>query len=357
MLRLAVPLALANLLQMAVYAVDVFFVARLGQEALAAVSLATTVFGLMMWTFSGLTGAVAPLIAAELGRGRHALREVRRSVRMALWLAVLVGLGGMAICLRGEAILLATGQGPVVSARAGAFLALLMWSMIPQLFCNVLRTFVAALGRPVFATVITFLAIVINALGNYAFIYGKFGAPEMGLQGSAVATILTAFITLAAYLAAIRSDRRLRRYAILGNWWRSEWSRFREILSIGLPIAAIIIAEGGLFSSAAFLMGLIGQAELAGHTLALQVAALAFQIPFGIGQAATIRVGYHFGARNIGAITAAGRAALVLAVCYMALPAALMLFAPHTVLRIYIDPEVPANAAMVGPLLKARKSE
>lgn len=348
MLRLAAPLALANLLQMAVYAVDVFFVARLGQEALAAVSLATTVFGLMMWTCSGLTGAVAPLIAAELGRGRHALREVRRSVRMALWLAVLVGLGGMAICLRGEAILLATGQDPVVAARGGAFLALLMWSMIPQLFCNVLRTFVAALGRPVFATAITFLAIVINALGNYAFIYGKFGAPTLGLQGSAVATILTALIALAAYLAAIYSDRRLRRYAILGNWWRSEWSRFREILSIGLPIAAIIIAEGGLFSSGAFLMGLIGQAELAGHTLALQVAALAFQIPFGIGQAATIRVGYHFGARDIPAITAAARAALVLAVGYMIVPAAIMLFAPHTVLRIYIDPEAPANAAMVG---------
>ena len=348
MFRLAAPLALANLLQMAVYAVDVFFVARLGQEALAAASLATSLFGLMMWTCAGLTGAVAPLIAAELGRGRHALREVRRSVRMALWLAVLVGLAGMAVSLRGEAILLGTGQDPVVAARAGSFMALLMWSMIPQLFCNVLRTFVAALGRPIFATAITFLAILINGLGNYAFVFGKLGAPAMGLQGSAMATILTALLTLAAYLAAIRSDRRLRRYHVLGNWWRSEWSRFREILSIGLPIAAIIVAEGGLFSSGAVLMGLIGQAELAGHTLALQVAALAFQIPFGIGQAATIRVGFHFGARDIGAITAAARAALVLALGYMALPAAAMLFAPRFVLRLYVDPAAPANAAMVG---------
>ena len=348
MFRLAAPLALANLLQMAVYAVDVFFVARLGQEALAAASLATSLFGLMMWSCAGLTGAVAPLIAAELGRGRHALREVRRSVRMALWLAVLVGLAGMAVSLRGEAILLGTGQDPVVAARAGSFMALLMWSMIPQLFCNVLRTFVAALGRPIFATAITFLAILINGLGNYAFVFGKLGAPAMGLQGSAMATILTALLTLAAYLAAIRSDRRLRRYHVLGNWWRSEWSRFREILSIGLPIAAIIVAEGGLFSSGAVLMGLIGQAELAGHTLALQVAALAFQIPFGIGQAATIRVGFHFGARDIGAITAAARAALVLALGYMALPAAAMLFAPRFVLRLYVDPAAPANAAMVG---------
>ena len=154
-LRLAGPLALANLLQMAVYAVDVIFVARLGTEELAAASLSTSLFGLMMWCFSALTGAVAPLIAAELGRGRHAVREVRRSVRMALWLTVLCGLGGMVLCQFGEAIMLATGQDARVAAMAGTFLAMLSWSMIPQIACNVLRTFVSALGRPVFATMIT----------------------------------------------------------------------------------------------------------------------------------------------------------------------------------------------------------
>ena len=108
------------------------------------------------------------------------------------------------------------------------------------------------------------------------------------------------------------------------------------------------MAEGGLFSSAAFLMGLIGQAELAGHTVALQVAALAFQIPFGIGQAATIRVGYHYGAGDARAMGAAGQAALILAVGYMALPAALMILAPRWVLSLYVDPADPANALMVG---------
>ena len=128
-LRLAGPLALANLLQMAIYATDVLFIARLGTEPLAAASLSTSVFGQMVWTFSGLTGAVAPLIAAELGRMRHAVREVRRSVRMALWLSVLCGIVGMAVCMFGEAIMLAAGQDAAVAARAGSFLALLAWSM------------------------------------------------------------------------------------------------------------------------------------------------------------------------------------------------------------------------------------
>ena len=121
-----------------------------------------------------------------------------------------------------------------------------------------------------------------------------------------------------------------------------------DLLRIGLPIGLIILAEGGLFSSAAFLMGLIGEAPLAGHAVALQVAALAFQIPFGIGQAVTIRVGYHFGAGDNAAIARAGKAALVMAVGYMALPAALMILAPRLVLWIYVDPAAPQNAAMVG---------
>lgn len=347
-LLLAVPLAAANLLQMLIYAVDVIFVARLGETALAAASLATTLFGLMMWCFSGLTSACSPLIAAELGRRAHAVREVRRTLRMALWLAACCGLAGMAVASQGEAILRAAGQDPDVSAQAGRFLQILLWAMIPNVLASVLRNFVSTLGRPVFATAITVLAILVNALGNYIFVFGNFGAPALGLDGSAISSVLTAIVMLLAYMAVIASDRRMRRYRVFGRWWRPEWSRFAEVVRIGLPIALIILAEGGLFSSAAFLMGLIGRAELAGHTVALQVAALAFQIPFGIGQAATIRVGYFYGAGDREAIGRAGRAALILALGYMALPAALMLFAPVFVLQLYVDPQAPENAAIVG---------
>lgn len=347
-LRLAVPLAIANILQMAVYAIDVIFVARLGQEALAAASLAVALFGLMMWCFSGLTGAVAPLIAAEVGRRRNAVREVRRSVRMALWLAVLCGLAGMAVCNFGEEIMLAAGQHPRIAERAGSFLHVLQFALIPMIGCNVLRIFVSTLGRPFLATAITALAILVNAIGNYALVFGNLGAPRLGLEGSALASCLTALATFLAYCAAIRADRRLHRYRIFGRWWRPEWSRLREIWRIGTPIALTVAAEGGLFGAAAFLMGLIGAAELAGHTIALQIAAFAFQVPFGIGQAATIRVGFHYGAADAAGIARAGKAALLACVGFMAFPAALMLLAPRFILGAYVDVGDPANAAMVA---------
>jgi MATE family multidrug resistance protein len=348
MLRLAGPLAAANLLQMLVYAIDVIFVARLGEQALAASSLSIALFSLMAWGSSAMTGAVAPLIAAELGARRNAVREVRRSVRMGLWLAVMLGLGCMAVSWQGEAILRAAGQNAVVAARAGGFLQVLAFAIVPMILSNVLRNFISALGRPAFATAITALAILVNGAGNYAFVFGHWGAPALGLNGSGLASVCTAWATLAAYLFAIRLDRRLRRYRILGRWWRPEWSRFREIVRIGIPIAFTVIAEGGLFGSAAFLMGLIGQTELAGHAVALQIAALAFQVPFGIGQAATIRVGYAYGAQDSGAVKRAGAAALWLGLGFAVGNAILMLFTPRMLLSAYVDVNAVANAAMVG---------
>jgi len=347
-LRIAAPLALANLLQMLVYAIDVIFVARLGEQQLAASSLSIALFGLMMWCFSGLTGMVAALIAAELGSRRHAVREVRRSARMALWLAVVCGLAGMAVCWFGREIMLVTGQQPHIAALAGGFLRVIMWGMIPMIAANALRSVVSALGRPVYATAITALAIGVGALANYSFVFGHFGAPAMGLQGSALASVVTGVFGFLAYVVAIRADRRLRRYRLFGNWWRSEWRRFGELVRTGLPVAGTILAEAALFGGAAFLMGNIGASQLAGHTIAMQVAALAFQIPFGLGQAATIRVGYHYGARDREALGRAGWVAIALGTGFMTLTASVMTFAPKLVLGIYVDTEAAKNAALMG---------
>lgn len=351
-LLLAGPLALANLLQMAVFATDVIFIARLGQQALAASSLAVALIAVMMMGLNGVTGAVAPLIAAELGRRHNAVREVRRSTRMALWLAVILGVSGFALCLRGEWFMVATGQDPEISRIAGDFLIVLSIAMTPMAISNVLRTFVSTLGRPIFATVITAMAILVNALGNYTLVFGHFGAPALGLTGSALSSIITACTTVAVYCVVIGRDRHLHRFHIFGRCWRPEWMRLRQILALGLPIAATLIAEGGLFSGAAFLMGRIGEAQLAAHSVALQIAAFAFQVPFGIGQAATIRVGYHYGAGNRLAVGQAGWAAIAVGMVFMSASACVMLLFPEVILSAYVDVSAPVNAVMVAFALR-----
>jgi MATE family multidrug resistance protein len=347
-LGIAGPLAAANLLQMLTYAVDVIFIARLGEQELAASALAVSLFGLVLWALTGLTGAVAPLIAEALGARAPALRPVRRSVRMALWLAVLAGIGGTGLCLMLDPLMRVSGQQPGIIALANQYNTVIVFSMVPMLLSSVLRNFVSALGRPIFATAITGLGIFVNAIANYAFIFGELGAPAMGLAGAAVATIITAFFTLGAYVLAIRLDPRLHRYRVFGRLWSPDWARLRQIARIGTPIALTITAEAGIFGAAAFLMGRFGAAELAGHTVALQLASLAFQVPFGVGQAAAIRVGYHFGARDPLGAGRAGWVALAIGAGFMGLTASAMILAPEWLLRIYIDPDAAANAALVG---------
>jgi len=346
MTRLALPLAAANLLQMAVYAIDVIFVARLGQTPLAASSLSVSLFGLLAWSLSAMTGGVSALVSAELGARRHAVRAVRRSTRMALWLAVMAGGLAMLICAQGRAIMLATGQSAEIADLAGGFLHVLKWAIVPMLMANVLRSVVSALGRPLFATAITALAIGVNACGNYALVFGHWGLPALGLRGSAMSSVLTGIITALAYIAVLLYDRRLRRYYLLGYFWRPDWHRLAQILKIGTPIFFQVVAEAGLFGAAAFLMGRIGEAELAAHTVALQIAAFTFQIPMGIGQAATIRVGYFFGAGDKAGMARAGSAALAIGLSISLFSSLLMILCPRLLISAYIEPA--AHLALVA---------
>ena len=346
--RLAWPLALANLLQMLTYAVDVMFIARLGEQELAASALAVAIFGLVVWGLTALTGAVAPIIAEELGARAPALRPVRRSVRMALWLTIVSGVIGMLLCTQTDTVMRWTGQSPGIAALADGYMMLLIWSLIPMVAAMVLRNFVSALGRPIFATVITGLGIGVNALGNYAFVFGNLGAPALGLEGAAIATIITSVAILAAYVVAIRLDPRLHRYHVFGYFWRPDWLRLAQIVRVGTPIMFTIIAEAGIFGAAAFLMGRIDATQLAAHTIALQIAALAFQIPFGIGQAATIRVGYFYGARDPVGMGRAGWTGIAMAAAFMSMTAIAMVVAPEPLLAIYLDPWAPENAALVA---------
>lgn len=347
-LRLAGPLALANLLQMLTYATDVMFIARLGADELAASALAIAVFGLLVWALSGLTGAVAPIAAAEIGAHGPALRAVRRTVRMALWQAVLMGSLAMVVCAFTDPLLRLAGQQPRIAQLAGDYMDILLWAIVPMVAANVLRIFVSTLGRPVFATFVMALGIAINALGNYALVFGELGAPALGLRGSALATVATAVVVLAAYAIAIRADQRLHRYHVFGFVWRPDWPRFAELFRIGTPIAFTILAEAGIFSAAAFLMGLIGPAELAAHTVALQLAAMAFQVPYGVAQATTIRVGYFYGASDPEGVRRAGWTGVAMGAGFMCLTAAAMVLAPAMLISLYVDPGLAANAGLVG---------
>ncbi|OYY69213.1 MATE family efflux transporter [Sphingomonas sp. 28-63-12] len=347
LVRLAGPLVGANLVQMAVYAIDVIFVARLDPVDFAAATLGVFLYSVVLWAMLGLTTACAPIIAAELGQRRHAVREVRRSFRMALWLSVLGGLPFLLLLAHGETLLLLAGQNPHVAARAGQFLDVLLIALVPSITAGVMRTVAAALGRPGWALVVTLMALGFAIIGNWALVFGHLGFPARGLIGSAIASVVTTLAMLLAFIAILLLDPRLRRFRLFGRWWRPEWPRLAQIFTLGLPIAIGFTLEGSLFGGAAVLMGLISVTAVAAHAIALNIAAITFQIPLGIGQAATIRVGMAFGARDPAWMARAGWCAIMLGTGVMGLTASAIWFAPTLFVSAYLDLNAPANAQTI----------
>ncbi len=148
-----------------------------------------------------------------------------------------------------------------------------------------------------------------------------------------------------AYVAL--RDRRFRRYQLFGRFWRPDWRRWREFWAIGLPIGATLLFEVSIFNAAVFLMGLISTTALAAHAIAIQIASLTFMIPLGISQAATVRVGLGFGAKNPTHIALAGLIAFVIAEGMMCLTALALVIFPTFFIGAFLDLGQITNAPVV----------
>jgi len=190
-------------------------------------------------------------------------------------------------------------------------------------------------------------AVICNAVGNWMLIFGNLGFTRMGIAGSGLATTLSSVVMFAGLAVVVSVERRFRRYRLFGRFWRPDWPRFKAILKLGLPIAGTVIFEVWIFNAAALLMGLINAASLAAHAIAIQIAAVAFMVPMGLSQAATVRVGRAYGAGDRAGITRAGWAAFAIGVSFMALTALVMVIWPIALLAAFIDVDAPENAAVV----------
>ena len=348
MLLLAWPMILTNLGQTAMTATDVLMMGRLGSRALAAGSLGSNLYFAPLIFGLGLMLAVSPMIATELGRSRHSVRDVRRTVRQGFWIAIMVALPIWVLLWNAEAILVAMGQEPALAAHAATYVRTLQWAVLPFYGYIVLRSFISALERPRWALVIVFAAVAFNVLANWCLMYGNLGFPALGLAGSGWATTLSSLLMFGGLAAVVTVDRRFRRYRLFGRFWRADWPRFRTLLGLGLPIAGLLTFEVSIFNAATFLMGLIDAASIAAYAIAIQIASISFMVPMGIGQAATVRVGRANGRRDAEAVGRAGWTAFVLGVGFMAVMALLMISFPYRLIGAFIDIGDPKNADVVG---------
>jgi len=346
-LALAWPLILANLTQQLIQATDILLLGRLGATPLAAATLALN----LTWTFSifllGLITASSPMMATALGQRFNAVRDVRRTFRAGLWLLVIVMPPYSLLMWNAGGLMMTLGISAELAAQGQTFLRAYMWIVAPWLLFQLLRNFVAAVERPRIVLWLSIGGIFLNALVSWALIFGHFGLPALGLVGSGLGSTITWLIMCAALIAVTSTDRRFRRFHLFGHWWRFDRQRTVAMLKLGWPIGATMGLEIGVFALAAYFMGWIGAPAVAAHAVALQLAALTFMVPLGLGQAATVRVGLALGRKDEAGVARAGWTAWVLGLLFMATMALVMWGIPRQLITLFLE-DAPANAVVIG---------
>ncbi|RDI61080.1 MATE family efflux transporter [Microvirga subterranea] len=347
-LTLGWPLILTNLSQAALSATDLIIIGRLGAETLAAGSLATSLYHACMIFCMGIASATMPMIATSLGRNRHAVRDVRRTVRQGLWSVALVCLPFWAMLWNVESIYVWLGQRPDVAARSAEFMHTLQWALLPYLGYLVLRSFLAAMQRPFWTLLIAGSAILFNAIAGYGLILGNFGLPQMGLKGAGIVTTCSSLWMFIGLAIVVSTHKRFRRYHLFGRFWRPDWPRFMQLWRIGLPMALTFAFETTIFYAAVVMMGLIGPTALAAHAIAAQISMLSFMVPVGFSQVATVRVGRANGEMDPRGVMRAGWSAYALGVGFMAIMAMIMLLHPQVLVAAFLDLNDPSNAEVAS---------
>lgn len=347
-LLLAYPLILTNLAQAVIHATDVILLGWVGPRTLAAGALGVNLFNACLIFGVGLVTAAAPMMARELGRFRHSVRDVRRTVRQAMWAAIVVCIPFWLLLWNAEAILLLLGQEPALAADASLFVRAVMWGLLPYLFFLILRSFISALEKPLWSLAVGGAAVLFNAVINYGLIFGAWGFPELGLRGAGIGSALSNFLMFIGLAIVVTRHRDFRRYRLFGRFWRPDRERFSEIWRLGLPIAVTLFMEISVFNAAVFLMGLISTAALAAHAIAIQIASLSFMVPLGLAQAVTVRVGLAYGRRDPVGIARAGWTSFALGEGFMAAMALVMLSFPHLLVYAFLDETDPRNAEVIG---------
>ncbi|WP_458722357.1 MATE family efflux transporter [Shimia sp. W99] len=344
LMRLGIPLIGGHVAQFSIGLTDTVMLGWYSVEALASVVLGGTFFFVIFLFGSGFAIAVMPLVAEADASGDET--TLRRVTRMGLWLSVLFGMAFLPLFIWSGGILEALGQDPEVAQLAQMYLRIAGLGLLPALLVMVLKSYLAALERTRVVFWVTVAAVPANALVNYLLIFGNWGFPELGVEGAAIASLVTQAVSLAGvvvYCALTMSHHDLFRRV-----WRPDWEAFGRVFRLGVPIGLTNLSEVGLFAASSLMMGWLGTVQLAAHGIALQLASLAFMVHLGLSSAATVRVGNAMGRKDAEHMARGARVAVGASLITSLVTVTLFLTIPEFLLSLFLDPNEPQREAILA---------
>jgi len=345
-LALGLPLIGSHLAQMALHVADTVMMGWYGVTELAAVVIGASSFFVIFILGSGFAQAVMPMVAAALAEGDEA--QVRRDTRMGMWLSLAYGAAVYPVFWWSGPVLLALGQKPEVAALAQDYLRIAGLGMMPALLIMALKSYLAALNRTQVVLWVTLGGLGVNILLNWMLIFGKAGAPELGVAGAAIASLAVQVVTFAALAIYAGWLPELRRFVLWQRFWRPDWPALWGVFRLGWPIGVTGLAESGLFQASALMMGWIGTVELAAHGIAMEVASLAFMVHLGLSNATTVRAAHADGAGDGEGLRRGALAGIALSLGFGILMVTLFLTFPGPLVRLFLDTTKPGTEEIVA---------
>ncbi len=351
LLRLGVPMAITQLVQFSIYFVDAVMIARLSPLDIAGVAIGSVIIFFMWMLAGGPAFAVSPLASQALGADSQDTRDIRRSVRMALWCVAIISPFMIGILFLLEPIALALGQDPEATGRAKAYVLAVGIGLPFTIATLVLRNFLAALDKTLIPFFIIALVVIINIGLNALLIFGYWGFPRLELVGAGLASSISAIIGFCLFVLYIGWDKRAHSFEIFKNFAQPDWERFGEVVRLGWPISITMMFEGMLFNAGLLVVGVIGVIEQAAYQIALNVASVAFMLPYGMSMAGAVRIGLARGARNAGAERRAAGATILASVIAIGIVAIPMAVVPDFIVSLYLDRQEIDNQAVIAFVL------
>ena len=346
MVTLAVPVVLSELGWMAQGVVDTIMVGSLGPAAIGAVALGNAVCYTPSLFGAGLMLGLDTLVAQAYGREDH--DECHRWLSQGVYLACFAAIPLMIAIGIATLAFARFGITPEVAVPAAGYLRYLLWGTLPLLLYAATRRYLQGVGQVRVITLTYVLANLVNWFLNWVLIYGKFGMPAMGVNGSAISTVFARITMAVALIGFAWRYERSRRHPLFKHWAGPQVVRLKQLMKLGAPAAGQILLEVGAWNLATFSAGYLTPVALATHQIVLNYASVTYMVPLGISAAAAVSVAHAVGAGDAARARRAGWLALGLGTSFMLLAASTFVAFPTPLIELYTrDPRVLAT----GPVL------
>jgi MATE family, multidrug efflux pump len=345
MVRLAAPLAVAELGWMAMGIVDTIMAGPLGPAAVGAGILGNMVYYPIVTSGVGLLLGMDTLVSQSFGANDPA--DCRRTLVSGIWLGIGLTLPLALLILAVIPLMRAAGAIPEVMAQCAPYMKALIWGIPPLLFFSASRRYLQAVDivKPVTFALVS--ASLTNFLGNWVLMYGHWGFRAMGLAGSGWSTTVSRVYLAGVLLGAVLWHERKSGNLLFHISWRPDAGRLRRLMSLGLPAAGQITFEGAVFGVVTVMAARLDAVSLAAHGIAVQVIATTYMVPLGIASAAAVRVGQAIGRRDPKGAAAAGWAALLIGSLFMGAAGVALWAVPGWIVRIFIRDAAVVSAGVV----------